>query len=161
MFISVSVFSQNFQEISIIREVNKLRSNPKDYITYIQDFKKSKSNVKSNVNWDKACDETIEFLKNCNKVDTLIFDEMYFNKLDTFHFIGNHTGLFPVNGSENLFGTTNKDVTAREVVVNLLIDVKFDNKGHRNNLMNLNFKGIAVKEYTYDGMSYFIQIFTK
>jgi len=161
MFISVAVFSQTAQEISIITEVNKLRSNPKEYISYVEDFKKMKSLAKTNFDWNKACDETINFLKNCTKVDTLTFNIFYFNKLDTFQsFRGLHTGLFPVDGSENLFGTSNKNITAREVVINLLVDAKVNNKGHRKALLNTNFKGTAVKKYTYDGMTYFIQIFT-
>ena len=146
MFISVMAVAQSTQEMNVIREVNQLRSNPKSFIAYIQDYKETKSNYKSNVDWNKVCDETIDFLKTCDSIDTLSFNQEYFNKLDTFQsFNGEHTCLFPKSGSENLYGSSNLNVDAREVVISLLIDAKVNDKGHRSALMNPNFKGTAVK----------------
>jgi hypothetical protein len=160
MLMSVTLQAQTVRENDIISEINKLRSNPKAYITYVKDFKTMKSHYKSSANWADACDETIHFLENTNTVDTLSFTEYYFNKLDTFsQFKGEHTTLFPKSGSENLLGTSEANITAREVVLNLLIDINVKGKGHRLTLLNPNYKEVAVKTFTYEGDTYFIQIF--
>ena len=72
ILLSTSLFSQTAEEKSMIVEINKLRSNPSSYIKVIEDFKKMKTSTtiggftvtrKSNTDWVKECDETINFLK--------------------------------------------------------------------------------------------------
>jgi len=163
MFLTLTVFSQTHDEKLMMIEINKLRSNPTSYIKVIEDFKKMKTDItiggftvtrKSNTDWIKECDETINFLKTAKSVDTLTFDKESYNKLNNFNFVGEHTHLI-TNGSENI--VTSNSVT--EGLALLLIDAGYTKKEHRINLMNSKSKKVAVKKFVYNNKTYFVQNF--
>jgi hypothetical protein len=165
ILLSTSLFSQNVEEKSMIVEINKLRSNPSSYIKVIEDFKKMKTSTtisgftvtrKSNTDWVKECDETINFLKTAKPVDTLTFDNVMYNKLTNYKFVGEHTSL-NTNGSEN-FVISNSGVTYAMAL--LLIDAGYTVKGHRINLMDPKAKKVAVKKFVYNNNTFFVQDFT-
>jgi len=164
MFLTLTVFSQTTDEKLMLIEVNKVRSNPASYIKVVEDFKKMKTDTtiggftvtrKSNTDWVKECDETINFLKTAKSVDTLTFDKEAYNKLTNFNFVGEHTHLV-TNGSENV--VISNSVT--EGLVLLLIDANVPDKAHRINLMNPKAKKVAVKKFVYKNKTYFVQDFT-
>jgi hypothetical protein len=163
LFLITSVFSQTSDEKLMMIEINRLRSNPTSYIKVIEDFKKMKTSTtiggltvtrKSNVDWVKECDEAINFLKTAKPVDTLTFDKDFYNKLNNFNFVGEHTHL-NTNGAENI--VPSNSVTYGMAL--LLIDANVSGKEHRINLMNPKAKKVAVKKFVYNNQTYFVQDF--
>lgn len=136
---------------TLISDINKIRTNPTSFIPVIDSIKNAKIYTKSNVNWTKECDETIEFLKNCKPVDTLTFDSIIYNDIldSIITFKGQHLNL---KYSENIG-------TSKNVIANWIIDALVTNKTHRSNIFNRNFKKIAIVETTYDGESWTIADF--
>ena len=163
MFLTLTVFSQTTDEKLMMIEINKIRSNPSSYIKVIEDFKKMKTPTtiggftvtrKSNTDWVKECDETINFLKTAKPVDTLTFDKDFYNKLTNFNFVGEHTHL-NTNGAENI--VPSNSVTYGMAL--LLIDANVPGKEHRINLMNPKAKKVSVKKFVYNNQTYFVQDF--
>jgi hypothetical protein len=150
---SFKVFSQTVDEKSMIYSINKLRSNPEYFIEIVEkikiektsnNFKGFSANIKSNVDWVKECDETIEFLKKSKPIDTLSLDKKIYDILSNYNFIGEHTNIVK-NGSENLVYINNKNIDYYVAI--LLIDPLYQKKQHRLNLMDPNAKSIAVKRF--------------
>ena len=165
ILLSTSLFSQTAEEKSMIVEINKLRSNPSSYIKVIEDFKKMKTSTtiggftvtrKSNTEWVKECDETINFLKTSKPVDTLTFDNVMHNKLTNYKFVGEHTSL-NTNGTENFVGS---DYDVKFALALLLIDAGYTVKGHRLNLMDPKAKKVSVKKVNYNNTVFYVQDFT-
>lgn len=156
--LSLNIFSQSKFEIDIFNEVNRLRVDPKSYITNIENFKKYKQSIKSSVDWTSDCDSTIIFLQNCNSVDSLKFNQFFYTKLDSFDFKGEHTNIFPKNGSENIQMNSDR-ISATDVVSYLLIDFNNKSKGHRLNLLNPNFSQTSIREFIYDDNIYYVEVF--
>jgi hypothetical protein len=151
---SIQVFSQTVDEMSMIYSINKLRSNPEYFIEIVEEIKIEKTsnafrgfsaNRKSNVDWVKECDETIEFLKKSKPIDTLLINKEVYNILSNYNFIGKHTNIVK-NGSENLVSISNNKTTEYYIAM-LLIDPLYQKKQHRLNLMDTNAKSIAVKRF--------------
>jgi hypothetical protein len=154
---SLTVFSQTSDEKLMLIEINKVRYSPTSYIKIIEDFKKMKTDttisglritLKSNTDWVKVCDETINFLKTVNPVDTLSFDKEAYIKLTNYNFVGEHTHL---NDSENIVSSN----SVTEGLISLLGSIS-----HRKNLMNPKAKKASVKKYVYNNKTYFVQGFT-
>jgi len=165
MFLTLTVFSQTPDEKLMMIEINKVRSNPTSYIKVIEDFKKMKTDTtiggftvtrKSNTDWVKECDETINFLKTAKPVDTLTFDNVMYNKLTNYKFVGKHTSL-NTNGTENIVGS---DYDVKFTLALLLIDDGYTVKGHRLNLMDPKAKKVAVKKVNYNNTVFYVQDFT-
>lgn len=162
---SLTVFSQTSDEKLMLIEINKVRSNPTSYIKIIEDFKKTKTDTtigglrftrKSNTDWVKVCDETINFLKTVKPVDTLSFDKEAYIKLTNYNFVGEHTHLI-TNGSENIVASNS---VIEGLILLLIAPNNLDDISHRKNLMNPKAKKVAVKKFVYNNQTYFVQGFT-
>ena len=64
-----------------------------------------------------------------------------------------------VFGNENIAGNSKEPITARDIVIQLLVDDGIPGYGHRYNLLDPHWTHIACKGKLVKGMSWWIQNF--
>jgi len=200
-------------ERDMIYEINRIRSDPKSYIQYLQPMLSSAkdkletfgkgeknysvtfmSSVKNgieiktvdttwhytNVEEVKAITTLINDLKKLKPLSVLKPDSGIYNAAKKHANDQNehewtlmHTGsdgsapwdrilsFSPTMsfGNENIAGNSKKIVTARDIVIQLLIDDGIPGYGHRYNLLNPSWTHVACKEEVYKDMHWWIQNF--
>ena len=156
MFLVMATNAQTKYEMNTIDVINQIRQNPQSVIRYIDSLKSNipnyfTSDVNKVTNLVECYNETIEFLKTQNPVDTLTFNKEIYNEVSKFDFKGKHTGL---KYFENIGGVNNP----YNDVVNLIIDANTKDKGHRKTIFG-NFTKVSVVTFTYDGVDYSVQDF--
>ncbi len=62
-------------------------------------------------------------------------------------------------GNENIAGNSRKDISARDIVIQLLIDDGIPGYGHRYNLLDPYWTHVACRTELYNGMHWWIQNF--
>jgi uncharacterized protein YkwD len=62
-------------------------------------------------------------------------------------------------GNENIAGNSRKEITTRDIVIQLLIDEGIPGYGHRYNLLDPHWTHLACKGELYSGMHWWIQNF--
>ncbi len=131
------------RESHMIDEINLLRSNPPDYIRYINEFiKKRKLSPEAKV----AADELKEQLITLKPLSALTLNPAIYLEAKTYgkamikNNIIEHSDL-PYR--ENIsFGTEN----IRDNIIDLLIDDDEPERGHRKNLLNKRITQVAIHE---------------
>jgi uncharacterized protein YkwD len=200
-------------EKDMIYEINRVRSNPKSYIQYIQPllnkanntlkeygkgsknysltFTTSTKNGKetetidttwhyNNVEEVKALTTLINDLKKMKSLSVLKPDNGIYNaakkhaddqnahewKLMHVGTDGSHpwdriTKFSPTMtfGNENIAGNSKDSVTAKDIVIQLLIDSGIPGYGHRYNLLDPSWTHVACKGEFYHSMYWWIQNF--
>lgn len=200
-------------ERDMIYEINRVRSDPKSYIQYLQPMLSSAkdkletfgkgeknysvtfmSSVKNgieiktvdttwhytNVEEVKAITTLINDLKKLKPLSVLKPDSGIYNAAkkhandqNEYEWTLMHTGsdgsapwdrilsFSPTMsfGNENIAGNSKKMVTARDIVIQLLIDDGIPGYGHRYNLLNPSWTHVACKEEVYKDMHWWIQNF--
>jgi hypothetical protein len=159
-------------EKSVLTEINKARTNPKEYATKLKEYRKFYSGKYVEIPGKTkqitnegilACDEAIDYLENVKSLPPLKISsglskaaKLMVNDQGTKGNIG-HNGS---NGSSpfdrmNLFGSWQNIAgenisygksTAEEIVFQLLIDDGVSGRGHRINIFN--------REYTITGIGF-------
>ena len=200
-------------EREMIYEINRVRSNPKSYLQYLQPMlneanEKLKKYGKGNANYSlttttetkkgkeiktidttwhysneeevKALTTLIDNLKKINSLTILKPDKGIYmaaakhakDQHENNWQLG-HTGsdgsrpwdritkFSPsmLSGSENIAGNSATGITARDIVIQLLIDSGIPGYGHRFNLLNPSWEYVACKEEHFKGMWWWIQNF--
>lgn len=200
-------------EREMIYEINRVRTNPRSYIQYIQpmlSYSKDKletfgrgeknysltftSSTKNgeeiktvdttwhyaNVEEVKALTTLIDDLKKLKPLPVLKPDSGIYNAAkkhaddqNTHQWKLMHTGSdgsapwdrilnsSPTMsfGNENIAGNSKKVTTARDIVIQLLIDDGIPGYGHRYNLLNPSWTHVACKEELFQDMHWWIQDF--
>ena len=200
-------------EREMIYEINRVRSNPKSYLQYLQPMLNEANNKLKNygkgyknyslttttetkngkevktidTTWHysneeevKALTSLINDLKNLNPLSVLKPDKGIYNaatkhtkdqhehdwKLGHTGSDGSHpwdriTGFSPMMkfGNENIAGNSKDPITAREIVIQLLVDSGIPGYGHRYNILNPAWTHIACKGERFEGMWWWIQNF--
>ena len=200
-------------EREMIYEINRVRSDPKSYIQYLQPklkYAKDKletfgkggqnysltftSSVKNgkeiktvDTTWHyineeevKAITTLIDDLKKLKRLSVLKPDSGIYKAAKKHAFDQNehkwklmHTGsdgsmpwdrivtFSPTMsfGNENIAGNSAQIVTARDIVIQLLIDDGIPGYGHRYNLLNPSWTHVGCKTELFEGMHWWIQNF--
>ncbi len=148
-----------FEEQSMVKEINLVRSNPAGYVKFIEMYKKDilSGKVPGSV---AACDELIGELKKTPPLLPMKSSQCLFNAAkehgEDLRRSGNMShlgsdGSYPwdrikrncpdlTDGNENLIGGPK---SVRKLVIQLLVDDKTPNRGHRRNLLDKEWKYIA------------------
>lgn len=166
-------FSQSVDEKSMIDEINLVRTNPKLYKTYVEDYyKKNRILLKFN-GMDKCLSELLDVLDTIKPMKPILFSTSLYKSLafhggiDSINSIINHDNIsnrivkyskdFRFFG-ENiiLFSGVGKEKSARDCVIELITDWKVDNRGHRKNILSNKFSHIATKKIVFKTKKYFI-----
>ena len=151
------------EELSMLDEINMMRSNPSGYIPYIEQYKQDILSGKSFGSSIAVCDELIEELRRTPPLSILqpiscLYSAAKKHGLDqksrgsTGH--DGSDGSWPwdrvrrecpqlSDGNENLVGGPS---SVREAVILLLVDDGIPSRGHRNTLLNKDWKyGVTYK----------------
>lgn len=144
ILISLTCFSQTQKDVEVIDVINMVRTNPKSFIPYVEDY------LNQMFVSNKAKQESIDLVKELKTMKPL--DELVFNK-DMYKFSYNWASHLKDiqkfghntedNFAENLVGGCVLN-NPYYIVISLLIDVGFNNKEHRKNILNPNYKYISV-----------------
>ncbi len=147
------------EELSMVKEINLVRSNPTGYVKFIEMYKRdiAAGKVSSSV---AACDDLIAELKKTPPLPTLQQSQCLFNvaknhgndlrRLGKTSHLGSN-GSYPwdritggcqnmADGNENLVGGPK---SIRKSIILLLVDDRVPNRGHRRNLLSKDWKYIA------------------
>ncbi len=201
------------EEREMIYEINRVRSNPKSYLEYLQpllkvakdkleSFGKGERNYSltftssvkngqeiktADTTWHyrneeevKAINSLIDDLKKLKSLKILKPDSGIYNAAkkhaddqNNHQWTLMHTGSdgsapwdrilkFSPSmsfGNENIAGNSRKDISAREIVIQLLIDDGIPGYGHRYNLLDPYWTHVACRTELYSGMHWWIQNF--
>lgn len=157
-------------EDEILKEINTLRENPQAYVKYLEEMRKSfrGTNFKNAAGVDvisiegvKAVDEAITALKTQTPLPVLKMSEGLSKAANKHHQDMIQKDFFGHKGSDNslpddrakLFGTALSGVnenlmegskSAREIVLQTLVDDGFASRNHRKNLLSPQFKLIGI-----------------
>ena len=112
MFLVMATNAQTKYEMNTIDVINQIRQNPQSVIRYIDSLKSNipnyfTSDVNKVTNLVECYNETIEFLKTQNPVDTLTFNKEIYNEVSKFDFKGKQSNFEEIaknirEGYENL-----------------------------------------------------------
>lgn len=148
-------------EKDVISEVNICRTNPKLYSSYIKNYI-----TKKIIYQDYVGNDVVHVLDTMQSLSPLSYDEAIYVSLHDKS-VMTHDDLFVrINSSsitkagENIgfwLSQTGRVKSAREVVIELLLDYKYKDYKHRKNILCSDYYKIAVKKYD-NGI--FIQNFT-
>ncbi len=159
------------REFEMINELNLVRTNPKGYVTYVENYIKEQEALKKDLisgqefieDEIKTAKELIKILKKTPKMNTLTPHKAVYKAAKLHGRELNKTGKIEhqsVNGdmpwtrilrqsselkdgSENLVGGPSN---VRESVMVLLVDSGIPNRGHRKNILNPEWKYVACYE---------------
>lgn len=200
-------------EKEMIYEINRVRSNPKSYIQYLQpllndanatlkkygkgyknysltitsETRNGKEIKKVDTTWHytnveevKALTTLINDLKKLKPLSVLIPDSGIYNAAKK-HAADQHEhewslghtgtdGSHPWDritkfspsmsfGNENIAGNSRDPITARDIVIQLLVDSGIPGYGHRYNLLDPGWTHVGCKGEVYKGMNWWIQNF--
>lgn len=131
------------REQNMINEINFVRTNPTAYRNFVVDYLKLK-NVDPAAR--KAGDELLAILEKLKPMSPLTFsDKLYQQAKIHGHWMADADQLEHSafgNGENLVAGVAN----IREAVIYLLVDAPDKNRGHRKNILNPNYKTVAVFE---------------
>ena len=167
--ISFISFSQTNEDISMFNEINKIRKDPKSYIsvveTYIHDQEVMVNTFGESKFWSKrikTAEELINVLKRTKSMDTLSFDT------NMYVITKNHSDYLKESGKYTHIGYNNESLDIRfkfidykkflneniayskgNPLLELLLDIDVPNRGHRMNILNENVKYISISINDY------------
>jgi uncharacterized protein YkwD len=140
--------SQTSREKQMIKEINLVRTAPKEYIPFVNIYLQSFPKTELNKN-KKAANELIRELKQLQPLKGLNFsNELYVTAKAHGKWMKkkNRWEHSKINVCENLVGGIDNP---RDALIELLIDEGWKNRGHRKNILNPNLTIVAVYE-AYD-----------
>ncbi len=135
------------REQKMIDEINYVRTNPKDYIQYIDTYTEYWGNVPSEV---KAGKELKRELNSMTPLDSLHFSQEIYDQCLAHANWMKRTGKFRHSDYDFAENLVSGDEEVRMAILSLLIDDGIPSRGHRKNLLDPEFTKVACVEV--DGM---------
>jgi len=182
LILSLSVYTQTDNDKRFINEINKVRTDPKSLIPYVETYKKNvskliylfnKGNNKKGVSKLQhvlsECDKTITFLNQQNPLDSLTFEGGYIYFMTKLHCLemvdSNKTFHKNLNSIPNLvsqncamapIGTGIED-PIMNILTMYIIDQEYYNHDHphRMNKFNENIKSVSVFFFEVNKKEYY------
>jgi len=140
-----NISSHTAREKEMIKEINHVRTAPKDYIPFVKQYLQKLSNSELSKK-KKAANELVRELKQLLPLKALRFsNELYITAKTHGKWMRkkNRWEHSKINVCENLVGGIEDP---RGALIELLIDEGWKNRGHRKNILNPNLKTVAVYE---------------
>lgn len=170
-----NIFSQSIDEKSVIAEINLVRTNPKLYKTYIEDYYKKHKILLKFSGMSSCVSEAINVLDTIRYKKPMLFDSSLYmalmdhNGIDTNQFVVKHDNISKriINHSkkfsyfgENIILSSYKELninkSPRECVIEFIVDYKVNSRGHRKNILSDSFSSIAVRKVHLKLEEYYI-----
>lgn len=168
-------FSQSIDEKSMIDEINLVRTNPKLYKTYVEDYYKKHKILLKFTGMPSYVSEAISVLDTIGYKKPMSFDSSLYMALmnhtgiDTNRCVVKHDNISKriINHSkkfsyfgENIILSANKDLninkSPRDCVIEFIVDYKVNSRGHRKNILSDNFTNVAVRKVSIKLEEYYI-----
>lgn len=131
------------RELEMLNEVNFARTNPKEYLKFIDEYTTVSDATAEELTTAK---ELKLLMSNMTPVDSLKWSATIYHDAFTHGNWMKRTGKFEHSDyawAENLVCGISE---ARYAVIDLLIDAGIESRGHRKNILNANYKEFACYE---------------
>jgi uncharacterized protein YkwD len=146
LLLSVAGIAQNIpsaRETEMMNEINYVRTNPEEYAQYVSDYLEYWDSDRSEI---AAADELVKELRKMKPLDSLKFSQELYDAAVKHGKWMKSKAQFEHSDYDYGENLVAGDSTVRFAMLNLLIDSGVSGRGHRKNILDPEYKHVAVRE---------------